>query len=315
MGGTGGSMIRVEELRKSYGRTLAVDGISFQARPGEIFGLLGPNGAGKTTTISILSGLLAPTAGSVTVDGRPMSPTAAAVKRTMGIVPQEIALYDELNARENLSFWGGLYGLSGSRLRGRVDQVLALIGLTDRAGDRVKTFSGGMKRRLNLGLGLVHEPTVLLLDEPTVGVDPQARINILEVIRQVAASGKTVLYTTHYMQEAEELCQRLAIMDHGRILAEGSVEELKRMVGEGEIVTVRGRFSAEEMRRSLDGNVDVRAVSLEDHQAMLAVQGGRGSTRVLQDLLARSLAIEEIAVRQPSLEQVFIKLTGRELRD
>ncbi len=315
MGGTGGSMIRVEELRKSYGRTLAVDGISFQARPGEIFGLLGPNGAGKTTTISILSGLLAPTAGSVTVDGRPMSPTAAAVKRTMGIVPQEIALYDELNARENLSFWGGLYGLSGSRLRGRVDEVLALIGLTDRAGDRVKTFSGGMKRRLNLGLGLVHEPTVLLLDEPTVGVDPQARINILEVIRQVAASGKTVLYTTHYMQEAEELCQRLAIMDHGRILAEGSVEELKRMVGEGEIVTVRGRFSAEEMRRSLDGNVDVRAVSLEDHQAMLAVQGGRGSTRVLQDLLARSLAIEEIAVRQPSLEQVFIKLTGRELRD
>ncbi len=315
MGGTGGSMIRVEELRKSYGRTLAVDDISFQARPGEIFGLLGPNGAGKTTTISILSGLLAPTAGSVTVDGRPMSPTAAAVKRTMGIVPQEIALYDELNARENLSFWGGLYGLSGSRLRGRVDQVLALIGLTDRAGDRVKTFSGGMKRRLNLGLGLVHEPTVLLLDEPTVGVDPQARINILEVIRQVAASGKTVLYTTHYMQEAEELCQRLAIMDHGRILAEGSVEELKRMVGEGEIVTVRGRFSAEEMRRSLDGNVDVRAVSLEDHQAMLAVQGGRGSTRVLQDLLARSLAIEEIAVRQPSLEQVFIKLTGRELRD
>ncbi len=307
MGGTGGSMIRVEELRKSYGRTLAVDGISFQARPGEIFGLLGPNGAGKTTTISILSGLLAPTAGSVTVDGRPMSPTAAAVKRTMGIVPQEIALYDELNARENLSFWGGLYGLSGSRLRGRVDEVLALIGLTDRAGDRVKTFSGGMKRRLNLGLGLVHEPTV--------GVDPQARINILEVIRQVAASGKTVLYTTHYMQEAEELCQRLAIMDHGRILAEGSVEELKRMVGEGEIVTVRGRFSAEEMRRSLDGNVDVRAVSLEDHQAMLAVQGGRGSTRVLQDLLARSLAIEEIAVRQPSLEQVFIKLTGRELRD
>ncbi len=315
MGGTGGSMIRVEELRKSYGRTLAVDGISFQARPGEIFGLLGPNGAGKTTTISILSGLLAPTAGSVTVDGRPMSPTAAAVKRTMGIVPQEIALYDELNARENLSFWGGLYGLSGSRLRGRVDEVLALIGLTDGAGDRVKTFSGGMKRRLNLGLGLVHEPTVLLLDEPTVGVDPQARINILEVIRQVAASGKTVLYTTHYMQEAEELCQRLAIMDHGRILAEGSVEELKRMVGEGEIVTVRGRFSAEEMRRSLDGNVDVRAVSLEDHQAMLAVQGGRGSTRVLQDLLARSLAIEEIAVRQPSLEQVFIKLTGRELRD
>jgi ABC-2 type transport system ATP-binding protein len=315
MGGNGGSMIRVDDLRKAYGQTLAVDGISFQARPGEIFGLLGPNGAGKTTTISIISGLLSPTSGSVLVDGRAMSPTAAEVKRVMGVVPQEIALYDELTARENLSFWGGLYGLSGSRQRSRVEEVLSLIGLSERADQRVKTFSGGMKRRLNLGLGLVHEPKVILLDEPTVGVDPQARINILEVIRQVAAAGKTVLYTTHYMQEAEELCQRLAIMDHGKILAEGSVDELKRMVGEGEIVTVQGRFTAEEMRRSLDGNGAVRIVSLEDNQAMLAVQEEHGSARLLQDLLARSLSIEEIAVRQPSLEQVFIKLTGRELRD
>jgi ABC-2 type transport system ATP-binding protein len=251
----------------------------------------------------------------VLVDGRAMSPTAAEVKRVMGVVPQEIALYDELTARENLSFWGGLYGLSGSRQRSRVEEVLSLIGLSERADQRVKTFSGGMKRRLNLGLGLVHEPKVILLDEPTVGVDPQARINILEVIRQVAAAGKTVLYTTHYMQEAEELCQRLAIMDHGKILAEGSVDELKRMVGEGEIVTVQGRFTVEEMRRSLDGNGAVRIVSLEDNQAMLAVQEEHGSARLLQDLLARSLSIEEIAVRQPSLEQVFIKLTGRELRD
>jgi len=308
-------MIRVEELHKSYGQTMAVDGISFEARPGEIYGLLGPNGAGKTTTISIISGLLKADKGAVLVDGRPMSPGAAEVKKQMGVVPQEVALYDELTARENLSFWGGLYGLRGSRLKERVNEVLKLIGLLDRAGDRVKTYSGGMKRRLNLGVGLVHEPQVILLDEPTVGVDPQARIGILDVIRELAGRGRTVLYTTHYMQEAEELCHRLGIMDHGRILAEGSVAELKKMVGEGEVVTVQGSFTAEEMRLSLDGNAAVHAVSLEDNQAMLSVRGDSSSTRLLQDLLGRSLAIEEISVREPSLEQVFIKLTGRELRD
>jgi ABC-2 type transport system ATP-binding protein len=308
-------MIRVDELHKSYGQTVAVDGISFEARPGEIYGLLGPNGAGKTTTISIISGLLKADKGTVLVDGNPMSPSAAEVKKQMGVVPQEIALYDELTAREHLSFWGGLYGLGGSGLKERVKEVLARIGLLDRAGDRVKTYSGGMKRRLNLGVGLIHEPQVILLDEPTVGVDPQARIGILDVIRELAKRGRTVLYTTHYMQEAEELCHRLGIMDHGKILAEGSVAELKKMVGEGEVVTVQGGFTAEEMRRALDGNAAVRAVSLEDSQAMLSVRGDSSSTRILQDLLGRSLAIEEISVREPSLEQVFIKLTGRELRD
>jgi ABC-2 type transport system ATP-binding protein len=308
-------MIRVEELHKSYGQTVAVDGISFEARPGEIYGLLGPNGAGKTTTISIISGLLKADKGAVLVDGRPMSPSAADVKKQMGVVPQEVALYDELSARENLSFWGGLYGLGGSHLKERVNEILTRVGLLDRAGDRVKTYSGGMKRRLNLGVGLIHEPQVILLDEPTVGVDPQARIGILDVIRELAKRGRTVLYTTHYMQEAEELCHRLGIMDHGKILAEGSVAELKKMVGEGEVVTVQGGFTAEEMRRALDGNAAIQAVSLEDNQAMLSVRGDSSSTRVLQDLLGRSLAIEEISVREPSLEQVFIKLTGRELRD
>jgi ABC-2 type transport system ATP-binding protein len=308
-------MIRVENLRKLYGQTVAVDGITFEARPGEIFGLLGPNGAGKTTTISVISGLLEPGQGSVLVNGRPITPTAAEVKKCMGVVPQEVALYEDLTARENLAFWGGLYGLGGARLRQRVDEVLDRIGLSERAGEPVKTFSGGMKRRLNLGLGLVHEPAVILLDEPTVGVDPQARINILEVIRELARRGRTVLYTTHYMQEAEELCDRLAIMDHGRILAEGTVAELKRMVGEGEVVTVLGGFTAEEMRRALDGNAAVHAVSLADSQAMLSIRSDANSTRLLQDLLGRALAIESIAVREPSLEQVFIKLTGRELRD
>ena len=308
-------MIRVDNLRKTYGEHLAVDDITFQASEGEIFGLLGPNGAGKTTTISIIAGLLEATAGSVMVDGRPMSPTASGVKKVMGVVPQDIALYEDLSARENLAFWGGLYDLRGAHLKERVDVVLEWIGLADRSRDMVKTYSGGMKRRLNLGLALIHEPKLLLLDEPTVGVDPQARLSILDVIRAVAAQGTTILYTTHYMQEAEELCQRLAIMDHGRILAEGSVEELKRMVGEGEVVTVRGRFTADEMRNALAGHEHVRTVTLEDAHAMLAVSGDGGSARLLHDLLGRSLEVEGINVRPPSLEQVFIKLTGRKLRD
>ena len=308
-------MIRVDNLHKSYGQTVAVDGISFEARPGEVFGLLGPNGAGKTTTISVISGLLAPTSGSVLVDGRAMSPEASDVKAVMGVVPQETALYEELTARENLAFWGGLYGLTGRPLRSRVETVLEQIGLTDRAGDQAKGYSGGMKRRLNLGLGLIHEPRVLLLDEPTVGVDPQARINILEVIRQAVKNGATVLYTTHYMQEAEELCDRIAIMDHGKILAEGTVQELKRMVGEGEVLTVQGGFTAEALVRALESAPETHPLSVDDGKAMLSVRGTGSAPRLLQALLARDLSIEEISVREPSLEQVFIKLTGRELRD
>ncbi len=308
-------MIRVDDLRKNYGQNKAVDGISFHAGTGEIFGLLGPNGAGKTTTISIISGLLEATSGTVMVNGQAMSPTASTVKKSMGVVPQETALYEELTARENLRFWGGLYDMSGARLRERVGEVLALIGLSDRADDAVKTYSGGMKRRLNLGLGLIHEPQVLLLDEPTVGVDPQARLSILDVIRAAARKGTTVLYTTHYMQEAEELCHRLAILDHGKILAEGTVDELKKMVGEGEIVTVRGNFTAQQMHRALEGHPHVRTVSLEDRQAVLAVTGDGGSARLLQDLLGQALEVDGVNVRPPSLEQVFIKLTGRDLRD
>jgi linearmycin/streptolysin S transport system ATP-binding protein len=308
-------VIRVEKLRKAYGQNTAVDGISFEAQPGQIFGLLGPNGAGKTTTISIISGLIEPGSGSVLVDGRPIGPSAAAVKEVMGVVPQEVALYDDLTARENLAFWGSLYGLGGTDLKTRVGTMLDRIGLTERADDRVKAYSGGMKRRLNLAVGLLHSPRVVLLDEPTVGVDPQARISILEVIHEVARAGSTVLYTTHYLQEAEELCDRIAIMDHGRLLAEGSVAELKRMVGEGDVLTLRGRFSAEELRRCLEGAPDVRIVSLEDDHAMLSISGGRGVPDVLQGIFGSGAAIEEIAVRAPSLEQVFLKLTGRELRD
>jgi len=247
-------VFRVEGLVKRYGDLRAVDGISFEVRKGELYGLLGPNGAGKTTTMSMLSGLLAPDEGRVFFDGIELGSDPIRIKAQLGIVPQETALYETLSARENLRFWAGLYGLAGAGLDQAVARVLELVGLTGRAKDPVKTFSGGMKRRLNLALGLVHGPRAVLMDEPTVGIDPQARANILEAVRAVTAAGTTVIYTTHYLEEAETLCDRVAIIDHGRILAEGTVDELKRRVSEKEILTVSGSFEVEEARARLEGN-------------------------------------------------------------
>ncbi len=214
-------MIKVEHLLKRFGELTAVDDLSFEVRQGEIFGLLGPNGAGKTTTISMICGVLRPDAGRVLIAEQDIWLRPKAVKQAIGVVPQEIAVYEDLTARDNLSFWGSLYGLRGAELTARVNEALSGVGLGDRATDKVEQFSGGMKRRLNLCMGLLHRPKLLLLDEPTVGIDPQARLNILEVIREVAAGGTTVLYTTHYLDEAQELCDRLAIIDHGKILATG----------------------------------------------------------------------------------------------
>src|SRR5437588_5372908 len=222
------AILEVIDLRKRYGPTLALDGVSFEVAEGEIFGLLGPNGAGKTTLLSILSCLLEPTAGEARLLGQRLVPTDRAVRRLLGIVPQEIALYGELTARENLHFFGELYGLSGAKLRRRVQEVLAAVGLEDRADQRVDTFSGGMKRRLNLGAALVHEPRLLLLDEPTTGVDPQSRNRIFEEIRRVNRAGVTVVYTSHYMEEVQALCSRVGILDHGRLIACDKVTDLLR---------------------------------------------------------------------------------------
>lgn len=212
-------MLEVNDLSKSFGDLRAVNHLSFGCKSGEIFGLLGPNGAGKTTTISMIAGLLPPDAGKIHVDGLDITHNPAEVKRRLGVVPQEIALYEDLTARENLDFWAGIYGLSGKALASRRDELLETVGLADRATDRVREFSGGMKRRLNLALGLVHTPKLVLLDEPTAGIDPQARLNILTVVRQLVEQGASVLYTTHYLEEAESLCDRLAIMDKGVVLA------------------------------------------------------------------------------------------------
>ena len=242
--------IDVRSLRKAYGELVAVDGVTFEARSGEIFGLLGPNGAGKTTTIGCISGLLSPSGGTVTLLGRDVVREGARARRQLGVVPQELALYDDISARDNLAFWGAAYGVTGAALARRVEQVLELTGLADRGREPVKRFSGGMKRRLNFGCGIVHEPRVLLLDEPTAGVDPQSRVRLLDLVRAQARAGACVVYTTHYMEEAQALCDRLVIIDRGKVLATGTLAELRGLMGEKDLVRLTGAFDPGDSCRS-----------------------------------------------------------------
>ena len=309
-------MIEVETLRKEYDGLVAVDDVSFAARPGEIFGLLGPNGAGKSTTIGCISGLLSPTGGRVGVQGHDVAREPRAAKARMGVVPQEVALYEDLAAEENLRFWGEAYGLHGGRLAERVRTVLETVGLLDRAEDRVETFSGGMKRRLNFGCGIVHEPEVLLLDEPTVGVDPQSRVRLLDLVRGQAAAGVCVLYTTHYMEEAEALCDRLAILDHGRIIASGTLEELRGSMGERDLVRLAGALDPTAVREAVRSLAGVEVVAAGEDQVTLAVpEASRRLPEILNTVAGTGAAVRETTVTRPSLESLFIRLTGKELRE
>jgi ABC-2 type transport system ATP-binding protein len=309
-------VIEVEQLRKSFGSLAAVDGVSFTARPGEIFGLLGPNGAGKTTTIGCISGLLAPTAGTVRIMGHDIVKDGPAARRAIGVAPQEIALFEEVSAVENLRYWGGAQGMRGPLLRERMQKVLELTGLSDRAQEPVKRYSGGMKRRLNFACAIVHLPKVLLLDEPTVGVDPQSRVRLLELVRAEARAGACVLYTTHYMEEAESLCDRLAIVDHGRIIAHGTLSELRRMLGERDVLRLAGVFSngaAQDVSERL-GEVEV----LHADKSLLILSMARASERlpaVFDALAAAGAEVRGVTLTQPNLESLFIKLTGNELRE
>ena len=307
-------MIRAEALSKKFGDKTAVDGISFAVEGGEIYGLLGPNGAGKTTTLSMLSGLLIPDSGRITFDDIDLASDPIRFKRQLGIVPQEIAVYEELSAIENVRFWGSLYGLSGKALGQAVEVALGRVELSGRARDAVKTYSGGMKRRLNLALGLVHSPRALLLDEVTAGIDPQARASVLDVVRAVADGGTAVIYTTHYLEEAERICDRIGIVDHGRLLAEGTLDELKARLGEEEVVTLWGRFAADTAQTALAGLPEVRVISAEEGRVAFTA-GGRGAAGLLGTIYGKGLAVERVAIEPPSLNALFLKLTGRELRD
>ncbi len=309
-------MIEVQELRKLYGELVAVDGVTFTATPGEIFGLLGPNGAGKTTTIGCISGLLRPTSGRIRVLGHDVATGGRAARAALGVVPQELALYEELSAAENLRYWGAAYGLSGADLARRVAEVLETVGLADRAREPVKRFSGGMKRRLNFACGLVHRPRVLLLDEPTVGVDAQTRVRLLELVRAEARDGACVLYTTHYMEEAESLCDRLAIMDHGRLLAMGTLAELRRLTGERDVVRFTGTFDPARVRASLGGVDGAEVLNAEPAALIVSIEGAsRRLPALFAAIAAGGAEVRETTIAQPSLETLFIKLTGRELRE
>jgi len=312
------AILEVNNLVKKYGDFTAVKGISFDIKEGEIFSLLGPNGAGKTTTISMLSTLYAPTAGDATVGGHSITKDPMAVKHLIGVVPQEIALYEDLTAYENLVFWGQMYGLSGKPLTSRVDEVLEQIGLTDRARNKVKTYSGGMKRRVNIGVGLLHKPRLLFMDEPTVGIDPQSRRAILDTVKDLNRQGMTLLYTTHYMEEAQELSDRVGIIDHGELIALGTQEELTQQVGQTEtlILHIGENDDAEALAKSLEGIRDVREAIANDHEVSVITQEAEAVLApVVTKANERGIKIRSIDIREPNLEAVFLHLTGRALRD
>ena len=308
--------IIIQDLHKSFGDVQAVQGISLEVERGEIFSLLGPNGAGKSTTISMLSCLLEPTKGDALVMGHSIVREPAEVKAAIGVVPQEIALYPDLSARENLTFWGKMYGLRGAALKTRVDEVLALIGLADRQKDRVSKFSGGMKRRVNIGIALLHRPQVLYMDEPTVGIDPQARRNILDSVVELNRQGTTVLYTTHYMEEAQELSHHIAIMDRGKVIAYGTHHELVKIVGEQDRITLTINAESARVLESWRATEGVTQLSAEDGTITLLVADSNLVLPRLFEAAGRSgVRITSVEIQEPNLEAVFLHLTGRALRD
>jgi ABC-2 type transport system ATP-binding protein len=312
----GDPILVCRDLRKAYGDLVALDGVGFTIGEGETYGLLGPNGAGKTTAISIIVGILARDAGEVFVDGEPLTPARTRVKSKIGFVPQELAVYPDLSGRENLRFFARLYGMSGSALRRRSDEVLELVGLADRARDPVKEYSGGMQRRLNIAVGLLHRPRLLVLDEPTAGVDPQSRNAILGSVERLVEGGIAVLYTTHYMEEAERLCDRVGIIDLGRIRAEGTRRELISLVGERDRVGLAVDGDLPAAVAALAALPAVRAADPADSRLDLLVDDARTALPGILDAITRTGArVRSVAVAEPNLEAVFLHLTGRALRD
>jgi ABC-2 type transport system ATP-binding protein len=314
------AFIEIKNLVKRYenAEVNAVDDVSFDIHKGEIFSLLGPNGAGKTTTISILNTLIEPTGGEAWIDGKSVLKDPMAVRRMIGIVPQELALYSDLTAAENLRFWGEMQGVPAGDLKGEIKEKLALMELEDRANDRVKTYSGGMKRRLNLAVGLLGNPPFLMLDEPTVAIDPQSRRYILDWVKKMNAEGITILYTTHYMEEAQELSHRIGIMDRGKLIAIGTQEELTRMVGEKESLKLKltQEPGSEELAKALSGMDGIHDVTAQSDVLILNVDSAEDIlSRVLGKASDLGLTVRTVDIQEPNLEAVFLHLTGRALRD
>jgi len=310
-------MLQARALRKTYGSIVAVDDVSLRAEAGETIGLLGPNGAGKTTTVSIVAGLVRPDAGEVLIQGRPLGGDTDPLKFKLGLVPQDLALYDELPALQNLMLFAALYNLSGAEARKAIGEALDLVGLADRVNDKVKTYSGGMKRRLNLAAALLHDPQILLLDEPTVGVDPQSRNAIFENLATLKHRGKTLVYTTHYMEEAERLCDRIIIIDHGKLIANDTLQGLYRLIPASNVLVVEldertNGVSLDELRALSE----VRIVEQQGTTLRIGVGDlAAHAPRVLQWLVDHSFAYRHVVSERADLETVFLTLTGRSLRD
>ncbi len=310
------AVLQVRSLVKGFGSLTAVDDVSFEIGAGETFGLLGRNGAGKTTTISMVAGLLRPDSGSVTVAGVPMGQAPVEAKRHLGLVPQDLAIYPDLSARANLDYFGRLQGLGGSTLRRRVDEVLELVGLADRAKEPSKKFSGGMKRRLNIAVGLLHHPTLLILDEPTVGVDPQSRNSILESIETLSVEGMAVLYTTHYMEEAERLCDRIAVVDDGRLQAEGTRGELIELTGGVDTIRLTGTGDLDAGAAAIGRVPGVEQVVRDRSTLVLTVRDAPTAVApIVNAATGAGLALSDVEISRPDLESVFLHLTGKALRD
>lgn len=315
------AIVRAINLHKQYKPptgVVAVNDVSLDIEQGEIFSLLGPNGAGKTTIISMMSGLLGPTRGDVLIGGHSIKTASVKAKELLGVVPDEIALYREISARENLTFWGKMYGLGGQRLKQRIDAVIDIVGLGDRIDDKVEVFSGGMKRRLNIAAGLLHEPKVLLMDEPTVGIDPQSRRRILDTIKELNRAGLTLLHTTHYMEEAEELSDRIGIIDHGDLIALGSAAQLRQMIGEDETIKILLTSSneAEKDMEELAKVPGVNHITREDEYFVLQVHNAKAMLpNIVNWTNNDGVKIKSLQIQEPNLESVFLHLTGRALRD
>jgi ABC-2 type transport system ATP-binding protein len=309
-------LLEVENLQKYYGDIRAVDGISFQVKKGEIFGLLGPNGAGKSTTISMISTLIPHTAGKMLFEGADISREPESIRKRLGVVPQDIALYPTLSGYENLVFWGNMYGLKGAELKGRIEEIAEIIGLNGRLKDRVDRYSGGMKRRINIGAALLHRPDLLIMDEPTVGIDPQSRSHILDTVLQLNRQGMTIIYTSHYMEEVEYLCSRICIMDQGKIVASGTRDELVQMTQGKTRVGLYLEIPDEELAVSLREINGIEDTELQRDHILIQCEN---ADLILADIVslvaAKGNHLKGIDVKKPNLETVFLHLTGKALRD
>ena len=306
-------MIEVKDITKSYGKTQAVQGISFSIKDGECYGLLGPNGAGKSTTINMLSMLFAADSGQISIGGIDVAKANGQVKSMLGVVPQEIALYEKFTAWENILFWGSIYGVKGKALHDKAEQLLKWVGLFDRRKDLVKDYSGGMKRRINIACALLHSPKVLLLDEPTVGVDPQSRNLIFELIHQLNKEGMTIIYTTHYMEEAEKLCDRIGIIDNGLIIAQGTLDELKKQSEVKDMIVVDCNQTPDE--KMLTEKLKATLSVVENRISILSEDSKKDLTRIVNTCTDTGYEINRIDIQKANLESVFLKMTGKQLRD